>query len=81
MDARNLYPDRSFADLYDELTMPVELRRTHQANDKTVMEADGLIKVVEGKNMANWKLGSSKTFWDVRGNDEIDKLIQTVAVC
>ena len=53
MDARNLYPDRSFADLYDELTMPVELRRTHQANDKTVMEADVLIKVVEGKNMAN----------------------------
>lgn len=49
MDARNLYPDRSFADLYDELTMPVELRRNHQANDKAVMEAYGLTKVVDGE--------------------------------
>ena len=49
MDARNLYPDTSFADLYDELTMPVELRRAHQANDKAVMEAYGLTKVVDGK--------------------------------
>ena len=29
------------ADLYDELTMPVELRRAHQANDKAVMQAYG----------------------------------------
>ena len=49
LDARNLYPDTSFADLYDELTMPVELRRAHQANDKAVMEAYGLTKVVDGK--------------------------------
>ena len=27
LDARNLYPDCSLADLYDEVTMPVELRR------------------------------------------------------
>lgn len=26
LDARALYPDSSLADLYDELTMPVELR-------------------------------------------------------
>lgn len=41
LDARNLYPDCSLADLYDELAMPVELRRAHQDNDKAVMEAYG----------------------------------------
>lgn len=49
LEARNLYPDASFADLYDELTMPKELRRAHQANDKAVMEAYGLTKIVDGK--------------------------------
>ena len=41
LDARNLYSDCSLADLYDELAMPVELRRAHQDNDKAVMEAYG----------------------------------------
>lgn len=41
LDARALYPDSSLADLYDEVTMPVELRKAHQANDKAVMEAYG----------------------------------------
>lgn len=49
LDARALYPDSSLADLYDELTMPVELRRAHQANDKAVMEAYDMTKVVDGK--------------------------------
>ena len=35
--------------LYDELTMPVELRRAHQANDKAVMEAYDMTKIVDGK--------------------------------
>ena len=39
LDARALYPDSSLADLYDELTMPVELKKAHQANDRAVMEA------------------------------------------
>ena len=43
LDARALYPDSSLADLYDELTMPVELRRAHQANDRAVMKAYGLL--------------------------------------
>ena len=47
--ARALYPDSSLADLYDELTMPVELRRAHQANDKAVMEAYDMTKIVDGK--------------------------------
>lgn len=41
LDARAKYPDCSLADLYDELTMPVELRKAHQANDKAVMQAYG----------------------------------------
>lgn len=45
LDARNKYTNSSLADLYDELTMPVELRKAHQENDKAVMEAYGF----------NWK--------------------------
>jgi len=41
LDARELYPDSSLADLYDEVTMPPELRRAHQQNDKAVMQAYG----------------------------------------
>ena len=41
LDARALYPDSSLADLYDELTMPVELRKAHQENDRAVMQAYG----------------------------------------
>ena len=44
LDARALYPDCSLADLYDELTMPPELRKAHQENDKAVMEAYGFKK-------------------------------------
>ena len=41
LDARALYPDSSLADLYDEVTMPPELRRAHQQNDSAVMQAYG----------------------------------------
>lgn len=41
IDARKLYSDSSLADLYDPLTMPVELIKAHQANDRAVMEAYG----------------------------------------
>ena len=41
LDARNLYPDCSLADLYDETTMPPELRKAHQQNDRAVMQAYG----------------------------------------
>ena len=50
LDARALYPDSSLADLYDELTMPVELRKAHQVNDIAVMKAYGMIKKVDGKD-------------------------------
>ncbi|MBQ3661155.1 MAG: class I SAM-dependent DNA methyltransferase [Firmicutes bacterium] len=42
LDARALYPEASLADLYDELTMPPELRKAHQANDRAVMQAYGM---------------------------------------
>lgn len=41
LDARALYPNSSLSDLYDELTMPKELRKAHQENDKAVMVAYG----------------------------------------
>jgi len=44
LDARALYPDSSLADLYDDLTMPPELRKAHQDNDRAVMDAYGFTK-------------------------------------
>lgn len=41
LDARKLFPNASLADLYDELTMPIELVKAHQANNKAVDEAYG----------------------------------------
>ncbi len=53
LDARTLYPDSSLADLYDPLTMPVELRRAHTLNDKAVMDAYGFsIKMTEADCVA-----------------------------
>ena len=42
LDARALYPDDSLAVLYDEFSMPSELRTAHQRNDRAVMEAYGM---------------------------------------
>ena len=44
LDARTIYPDSSLADLYDDVTMPPELRRAHRANDAAVLEAYGFPK-------------------------------------
>ena len=53
LDARALFPDSSLADLYDETTMPPELRKAHQANDKAVMQAYGFsIKMTESECVA-----------------------------
>ena len=53
LDARARYPDSSLADLYDELTMPPDLRRAHQENDRTVMEAYGFsTKMTESECVA-----------------------------
>lgn len=53
LDARAKYPDCSLADLYDETTMPPELRKAHQLNDKAVMQAYGFpIKMTESECVA-----------------------------
>lgn len=53
LDARAKYPDCSLADLYDETTMPPELRKAHQANDFAVMAAYGFNrKITESECMA-----------------------------
>ena len=41
LDARALYPNSSLADLYDPLTMPPELLKAHNANNRAVMNAYG----------------------------------------
>ncbi|MCM1509001.1 MAG: methylase [Ruminococcus flavefaciens] len=46
LNARALYSDCTLADLYDELTMPPELRKAHQANDFAVMNAYGFDKKI-----------------------------------
>ena len=50
LDARKLYPDCSLSDLYDEVTMPKELRKAHQENDKAVMQAYGFWGKVKSEN-------------------------------
>ena len=44
LDARAKYPDSSLADLYDPLTMPPDLLKAHQNNDRAVMAAYGIKK-------------------------------------
>ena len=46
LDARAKYLDCSLAELYDELTMPPELRKAHQQNDLAVMTAYGFDKKI-----------------------------------
>ena len=41
LDVRKKYSDSTLADLYDELTMPKDLRDAHKKNDKAVMAAYG----------------------------------------
>lgn len=53
LDARANYPSASLADLYDELAMPIDLRKAHQANDRAVMDAYGFsLKMTEQECVA-----------------------------
>lgn len=47
LDARELYPDCSLADLYDPTAMPFELRKAHDANNKAVINAYGFSTEME----------------------------------
>ena len=53
LDARQLYPEASLADLYDEVAMPPELRKAHRDNDRAVMAAYGFsTKMTESECVA-----------------------------
>ncbi len=53
LDARAKYPESSLADLYDEVTMPPELRKAHKENDHAVMAAYGFsTKMTESEYVA-----------------------------
>ena len=53
LDVRAKYPDASLADLYDDLTMPADLRKVHAENDRAVMEAYGFnLKMTEDEIVA-----------------------------
>ena len=41
LEARSLYPQETLANLYDETTMPIELRNAHRKNNRAVMDAYG----------------------------------------
>lgn len=41
LEARKLYPNSTLAELYDEVTMPIELREAHRDNNRAVMRAYG----------------------------------------
>lgn len=41
LDARKNYPNASYADLYDEISMPYDLRKAHEANDEAVLSLYG----------------------------------------
>ena len=47
LDVRAKFPDATFAELYDEVTMPYELRQAHRANDKAVAAAYGLENILD----------------------------------
>lgn len=42
IEVRKTIDDLSLSEMYDPLTMPVELRKAHEANDKVVLKAYGL---------------------------------------
>ena len=50
LDARAKYPESSLADLYDDVTMPPELRKAHKENDHAVMAAYGFKATILSSN-------------------------------
>jgi len=49
LDVRAKYPDSTLADLYDELTMPADLRAAHKKNDLAVAKAYGFEKILDNE--------------------------------
>ena len=44
LDARANYPNATYADLYDEISMPYDLRKAHEENDLAVFSLYGRLK-------------------------------------
>ncbi len=70
LDVRANYPDATFADLYDELTMPADLRRAHRANDKAVAAAYGLEPILDDEHAIIAAL--FKRYAELTGTDSVD---------
>ncbi|MBR6032691.1 MAG: methylase [Bacteroidaceae bacterium] len=50
LEVRAKYPDCSLAELYDKVSMPLELQKAHAANDRAVMEAYGFSREMAGED-------------------------------
>ena len=50
LDVRAKFPDSSFAELYDEVSMPYELRDAHKKNDRAVATAYGLENLLDDES-------------------------------
>ena len=50
LDVRKKYPKSTLADLYDELTMPADLRLAHKKNDLAVAKAYGFENFLEDES-------------------------------
>lgn len=50
LDARANYPDATFAELYDEVTMPYDLRQAHRNNDYAVARVYGFDKILNDES-------------------------------
>jgi len=47
LEVRKKYPEATLADLYDELSMPADLREAHKKNERAVTAAYGLEKYLD----------------------------------
>lgn len=52
LEVRKNYPDASFADLYDEITMPKDLRDAHKNLDEIVLDIYGFSKKMSDEEIA-----------------------------
>ena len=79
LDVRAKYPDSSLATLYSKTTMPPDLRKAHEANDKAVLNAYGLKKNVSEEAIVShlMKLYVAKVA-EVEKIESVDAAVQKV---
>ena len=64
LDVRAKFPGESFADLYDDRTMPVELRKAHAENDRAVLGTYGFDRSLEESEIVSRLMDLYKTVAD-----------------